>query len=45
MEYRYLQDLKNILKITNDEVLLLPFSSERRIYSDNIWSEIENYII
>ena len=40
-----IENLKNILKITNDEVLLLPFSSERRIYSDNIWSEIENYII
>lgn len=27
-----------------EKVKILPFSTERRIYTDNVWSEIEKYI-
>ena len=35
---------KNDLKITNEETIIFPFSSERKIYNDNIWNEIEKYL-
>lgn len=38
-------NLKKYFKASNDKTNLFPFSSERRIYSDDIWNEIENYII
>ena len=38
--------LKNIQKQLNPigDITTLPFSSERKIYSDNVWEVIENYI-
>lgn len=38
--------LKNIQKQLNPigDIMTLPFSSERKIYSDNVWEVIENYI-
>ena len=27
-----------------EKVRILPFSSERRVYSDDVWSELEKYI-
>lgn len=36
-------DLQNSLNPLKD-LKFLPFSSERRIYTDNVWSEIENYL-
>lgn len=35
---------KQELGITNENCIILPFSSERKIYSDNVWSEIEKYL-
>ena len=35
--------LKKELKIGEDEIVL-PFSSERKIYSNTVWEEIKNYI-
>lgn len=39
-QVKALQDELNPLK----DFSFLPFSSERRIYSENVWSEIEKYI-
>lgn len=39
-QVKVLQDELNPLK----DFSFLPFSSERRIYSENVWSEIEKYI-
>ena len=38
--------LKNIQKQLNPigDIMTLPFSSERKIYSDNVWEVIENHI-
>ena len=33
--------LKEYLGVTNDDVQILPFSAERKIYSEDIWSVIE----
>lgn len=35
-----MQNLLNPLK----DILFLPFSSERKIYSDNVWNEIQKYL-
>ena len=37
---------KNIQKTLNPigDILTLPFSSERKIYMENVWNEIEKYI-
>ncbi len=37
------EDLQNALNPLHDFVFL-PFSSERRIYSDNVWKQIELYL-
>lgn len=37
------EDLQNALNPLHDFVFL-PFSSERRIYSDNVWKKIELYL-
>lgn len=39
----YVEDLKKELK-ANENVPIFPFSSERKIYSENVWNEIEKYI-
>ena len=39
-QVKALQNELNPLK----DFSFLPFSSERRIYSENVWSEIEKYI-
>lgn len=39
----YVQNLQNILNPLKD-LLFLPFSSERKIYTDNVWKEIEKFI-
>ena len=38
-----LLELKKELKIEENE-MILPFSSERKIYSDAVWEEMEKYI-
>ncbi len=39
-------EVKNIQKILNPigDITTLPFSAERKIYSDDVWNFIENYI-
>lgn len=37
------KEIQNILNPLKD-ILFLPFSSERKIYSENAWNEIEKYI-
>ena len=37
------QDLQNILNPLKD-ILFIPFSSEKKIYTDNTWNEIEKFI-
>lgn len=39
----YIKDIKNEFKI-DENILVLPFSSERKIYSNTILNEIEKYI-
>ena len=39
-----LKERKNDLGLLNENITILPFSSERKIYSDEIWKEIEKYI-
>ena len=39
-----LKERKNDLGLLNENITILPFSSERKIYSDAIWKEIEKYI-
>ena len=39
----YVEDLKNSLQ-ANENDLVLPFSSEKKIYTEEIWKEIEKYI-
>lgn len=36
----YIDDLRNILEANNDDVIL-PFSSEKKVYSDDVWKNIE----
>lgn len=38
---QHLQETLNPLK----DITFLPFSSERKIYTENVWSEIEKYLI
>ena len=40
---KQVEDLQKILNPLKD-LKFLPFSTERRIYTDNTWSEIEKYI-
>ena len=39
----YVQDLKNSLEADEDDIIL-PFSSEKKIYTDNVWTELDKYI-
>ena len=37
------EEIKNYLEIEDNQIIL-PFSTERKIYSDDIWNEIEEVI-
>ena len=39
----YVEDLRNHLQANSDDIIL-PFSSEKKIYTDTIWNELEKYI-
>ena len=39
----YVNDLRNSLE-ANDNDVILPFSSSKKIYSEAVWNEIEKYI-
>ena len=39
----YVEDLKNSLQ-ANENDIILPFSSEKKIYTEEIWKEIEKFI-
>ena len=39
----YVDDLRKELG-ADDNIPIFPFSSERKIYSENVWQEIEKYI-
>lgn len=39
----YAQDLRNHLQANSDDIIL-PFSSEKKIYTEQVWNILENYI-
>ena len=39
----YVEDLRNHLQANSDDIIL-PFSSEKKIYTDTVWNEIVKYI-
>ena len=39
----FVQDLRNSLEADEDDIIL-PFSSEKKIYTDNVWNELDKYI-
>ena len=39
----YVEDLKNSLQ-ANENDIILPFSSEKKIYTEEIWKEIDKFI-
>ena len=39
----YVKDLRNHLQANSDDIIL-PFSSEKKIYTDTVWNELEKYI-
>lgn len=39
----YVEDLKNHLQANSDDIIL-PFSSEKKIYTDTVWNELKKYI-
>lgn len=39
----YVQDLRNSLE-ANESDIILPFSSEKKIYTDEVWNILDNYI-
>lgn len=39
----YVEDLRNHLQANSDDIIL-PFSSEKKIYTDNVWNELDKYI-
>lgn len=39
----YVQDLRNALHANEDDIIL-PFSSEKKIYTEVVWNELEKYI-
>ena len=39
----YVEDLRNHLQANSDDIIL-PFSSEKKIYTDTAWDELEKYI-
>ena len=40
----YVEDFKKHLQANSDDIIL-PFSSEKKIYTDAVWNELEKYII
>ncbi len=40
----YIEKIKQQLDISNQNNIVFPFSSERKIYAEPIWQEIEKYI-
>ena len=39
----YVEDLRNHLQANSDDIIL-PFSAEKKIYTDTVWDELEKYI-
>ncbi len=39
----YVQDLKNALE-ANEEDTILPFSSEKKVYTEDVWNILDSYI-
>ena len=39
----YVQDITTSLNLP-EEIMVLPFSKERKIYTENVWKQIEKYI-
>ena len=39
----YVEDLRKALQ-SNEKDIILPFSSEKKIYTEKVWNEIEKYI-
>ena len=39
----YIEDLRKALQ-ANENDIILPFSSEKKIYTEDVWNEIEKYI-
>ena len=39
----YVEDLRNHLQANSDDIIL-PFSSEKKVYTDTVWEELEKYI-
>ena len=39
----YVEDLRNHLQANSDDIIL-PFSSEKKIYTEQVWNILENYI-
>lgn len=39
----YVEDIRKELNL-DSEIVSIPFSSERKIYTDDVWNEIEKYI-
>ena len=40
----YIENIKKELNIHSEKNIVFPFSSERKIYTDNAWDLIENYL-
>lgn len=40
----YVEDIRKELQLPED-IISLPFSAERKIYTDTVWKEIEKYIV
>ena len=39
----YVEDLRNHLQANSDDIIL-PFSSEKKVYTNTVWNELEKYI-
>ena len=39
----YVEELKKALQVNKDDIVL-PFSSEKKIYTEDVWTEIKRYI-
>lgn len=39
----YVEDLRNNLQANSDDIIL-PFSSEKKIYTEDVWNILDNYI-
>ena len=39
----YVENLKELLE-ANESDIILPFSSEKKIYTDTVWEELEKHI-